>query len=333
MASVPVTLIFSDGVSHRLNLEPGSNVVKEAANEGLNLLTDCSNGQCGTCAARLCSGAIDLADYDPAVLPNEDRDDGGILPCVSRVTGPCVIEFPYESTEATAEQPDPVRGTVIAIDQIATETVRLEVQVPASIVFEPGQYVRMRPPGTDAWRSYSMASPSGSTRLVFYIRVVAGGSFSGWLSGAAKPGAELEVSAPHGAFFLRDEPRNRLFIAGGTGLAPFLAMLDAIQGSEALKAQRTTLLMGARTPGHFFAKEELDRYSAAIPGLEVRFAAETDAGGGCHAGFATDLIKELKLDATTRVYLCGPPPMVDAGRNAAVAAGVVRNDVLCERFT
>src|SRR5262249_43550800 len=160
-------------------------------------------------------------------------------------------------------------------------------------------------------------------RLVFYIRVVPGGSFSTWLSNEAKPGAELEVSAPHGAFFLRDEPRNRLFIAGGTGLAPFLAMLNKIRESEGLQAHRTTLLMGARTPGHFFAKEELERYRVEIPGLDVRFAAEAEASEGCHAGFATDLLKELKLDVSTRVYLCGPPPMVDAGRNAAVAAGMV----------
>jgi benzoate/toluate 1,2-dioxygenase reductase subunit len=70
-AFVPVTLLFADGVSRRLAV-PGGGKLIDAANEaGLNLLTDCSNGQCGTCTAQLVSGTVDLDDYDPAVLPDE----------------------------------------------------------------------------------------------------------------------------------------------------------------------------------------------------------------------------------------------------------------------
>src|SRR3546814_16999761 len=86
----------------------------------------------------------------------------------------------------------------------------------------------MRPPGSEEWRSYSMACCSGAQRLAFYIRLVEGGSFSTWLTESAQVGGHLELSEPHGSFFLRHEARPRLFIAGGTGLAPFLAMLESI---------------------------------------------------------------------------------------------------------
>ena len=66
--------------------------------------------------------------------------------------------------------------------------------------------------------------------------------------------------------------------------------------------------------------------------LERVRAAEANPGEQCSEGYATDLIKKLNLDPNTRVYLCGPPPMVDAGRSAAVAHGVPRAEVLCERF-
>ncbi|MFZ3118019.1 MAG: 2Fe-2S iron-sulfur cluster binding domain-containing protein [Variovorax sp.] len=327
--NIPVTLLFADGVSHRLAVPSGGKLIDAASGAGLNLLTDCSNGQCGTCTAQLVSGTVALDDYDRAVLPDEDRASGTVLPCVCRVSTACAIEFPYDSTEATSEEPLPVAAEVTAVEQVASETYRLEVKVPNAVVFEPGQYVRITPEGADFHRSYSMANVPGSDRLQFFVRLVPDGAFSDWLVGA-KPGDRLELSAPHGTFFLRHEDRPRLFVAGGTGVAPFLSMLRAM--AEHPPAQRTTFLIGARTPGHLFAVEELKSLGERLNGVDLQIAVERDAQPGCHTGYATDLIERLGLDPNTRVYLCGPPPMVEAGRRAAEAVGLKRADVLCERF-
>jgi 3-phenylpropionate/trans-cinnamate dioxygenase ferredoxin reductase subunit/benzoate/toluate 1,2-dioxygenase reductase subunit len=326
---IPVTLLFADGVSHRLAVPCGGKLIDSAAEAGLNLLTDCSNGQCGTCTAQLVSGSVELDDYDTAVLPDDDRASGSVLPCVCRVNGACAIEFPYDSTEALSEEPAPIAAQVVAVEQVASETVRLEVQVPQQVAFEPGQYVRIQPTGTDVSRSYSMANVPGTDRLQFFIRLVPGGAFSQWLAGA-KAGDAVELSAPHGSFFLREEDRPRLFVAGGTGVAPFLSMLRSLAARPS--PQRTTLLIGARTPGHLFALDEVQALRDQLNGLDLQIAVEQDAQPGSHHGYATDLIPQLGLDPATRVYLCGPPPMVEAGRRAAEAAGLKRADVLCERF-
>lgn len=327
--AIPVTLLFADGVSHRLAVPCGGKLVEAATEAGLNLLTDCSNGQCGTCTAQLVSGAVDMDDYDKAVLPDSDRSSGTVLPCVCRVTSACAIELPYDSSEAMAEEPAPIAAQVTAIEQVASETVRLEVRVPEAVVFEPGQYVRITPEGADFHRSYSMANVPGTDRLQFFIRLVEGGAFSEWLSGA-KAGDRVELSSPHGTFFLRQENRPRLFVAGGTGVAPFLSMLRSMAVQR--PAQRTTLVIGARTPGHLFALDELKQLGKELDGVDLQIAVEQDPQPGCHAGYPTDLIPKLGLDPATRVYLCGPPPMVEAGRRAAEAAGLKRGDVLCERF-
>ncbi|WP_240787062.1 2Fe-2S iron-sulfur cluster binding domain-containing protein [Ramlibacter rhizophilus] len=326
---IPVTLLFADGVSRRIAVPQGGKLIEAAIESGLNLLTDCSNGQCGTCTAQLVSGSVDLDDYDPAVLPDEDRADGTVLPCVCRVSSACAIELPYDSSEALDEEPEPIPAEVTAIDAIASETWRLEVQVAQPVVFEPGQYVRITPAGADFHRSYSMANVPGTERLQFFIRQVPGGAFSEWLAGA-KPGDRLTLSAPHGTFFLRDEDRPRLFVAGGTGVAPFLSMLRSMVGHP--PPQPTTLVFGARTPGHLFALDEIEQLRGQLQGVDLRIAVEHDAQAGCHSGYPTDLIPTLGLDPSTRVYLCGPPPMVEAGRHAAEAAGIRRADVLCERF-
>lgn len=325
---IPVTLLFADGVAHRLSVPCGGRLIEAASEAGLNLLTDCSNGQCGTCTAQLVSGAVELDDYDTAVLPDDDRATGVVLPCVCRVSSPCAIEFPYDSAEALSEEPPPIPAEVVAIEQVASETMRLEVQVAEQVAFEPGQYVRIQPEGTDISRSYSMANVPGADRLQFFIRIVPDGAFSKWLA-TAQVGDKVELSAPHGSFFLRDEDRPRLFVAGGTGVAPFLSMLRSL--AERPSPQRTTLLIGARTAGHLFALDELEALRE-VNGVELRLAVEQEPTPGCHQGYATDLIEQLNLDPTTRVYLCGPPPMVEAGRRAAEAAGLPRADVLCERF-
>lgn len=327
--TIPVTLLFADGVSHRLSVPCGGRLIDAATESGLNLLTDCSNGQCGTCTAQLVSGTVDLDDYDPAVLPDEDRACGTVLPCVCRVNSACAIELPYDSTEALSEEPAPVFAEVTAVEQVASEIFRLEVKVPEAVAFEPGQYVRITPAGAEFHRSYSMANVPGTDRLQFFIRLVPGGTFSGWLS-QAQAGDKVELSAPHGTFFLRQEDRPRLFVAGGTGVAPFLSMLRAMVDHP--PAHRTTFLIGARTPGHLFALDELKRLEEQLEGMDLQIAVEQDAQPDCHAGYATDLIPRLGLDPSTRVYLCGPPPMVEAGRRAAEAAGLKRADVLCERF-
>lgn len=326
---IPVTLLFADGVSHRLAVPCGSKLMDAATQAGLSLLTDCANGQCGTCTARLVSGTVELDDYDRAVLPDEDRAAGAVLPCVCRVESACALEFPYDSTEALSEEPAAISAEVTAVEPVASETVRLEVKVPEAVVFEPGQYVRITPAGADFHRSYSMANVPGTDRLQFFVRLVPGGAFSQWLA-QAKAGDPVELSPPHGTFFLRQEDRPRLFVAGGTGVAPFLSMLRAMAADP--PAQRTTFLIGARTPEHLFALDELKDLERQLHGMELQIAVERNAQPGCHAGYATDLIPQLGLDPSTRVYLCGPPPMVEAGRRAAQAAGLARADVLCERF-
>lgn len=327
-----VTLLFADGVAHTMRVATGGNLVEAAAADGLALLTDCKDGRCGTCTGHLCSGTLALDDYDRAVLPDEDRDAGTVLPCVAHIEGPCVVELPYDFSEACAEEPPSHAGRVVSVRKVAEGIARLEMEVMEPMVFQPGQYVRMRPPGREAWRSYSMANPSGSLPLEFYVRLVPGGLFSEWLVHDAKPGSELEISAPRGSFFLRSEARPRLFVAGGTGLAPFLSMLASIETDRTLRAQPTILLLGVRTPQHLFAGAELALWKERLPDLQVHQAVETGIAEGCHVGYATDLIANLGLGRHTRVYLCGPPPMVDSGRNACVAAGVARGEILCERF-
>lgn len=325
----PVTLLFADGASVRVDVPQGGRLIEATKAAGLNLLLDCANGQCGTCTAQLTSGQVVMEDYDVAILPPEDRDTGMVLPCVCRVHQPCAIEFPYDATEAMREEPEPITGHVVTLEPAGQETVRLVIQVPQDMPFEPGQYVHLQPVGRDVVRSYSMSNAPGSNTLEFFIRLVPNGAFSTWLKDA-QVGDAVQVGAPRGTFFLRHEDRPRLMVAGGTGLAPFLAMLRQARGTQNIP---TTLIVGARTPAHLVAQQVLQDLASELPGLTIYQVVEEGMHPGGEQGYPTDLIARCSLDPATRVYLCGPPPMVEAGRKAVQAAGLNAADVLCERFT
>ncbi|MBV7485818.1 2Fe-2S iron-sulfur cluster binding domain-containing protein [Bordetella sp. BOR01] len=326
-----ITLIFSDGESRRFDAEPGAGLVPAAEQAGYHLLADCGEGNCGTCMASLLSGSVSLGEYDRYTLVDEDRASGAILPCVSSLDGPCVIEFPYEFSECMAAQAAPARGCIAGVQRVAAQTLRLDVTLEQAPDFLPGQYVHLGPPQADWTRAFSMANAPGADCLSFYVRELDNGRFSGWL-GQVDIGQEISVGAPRGAFFLRDEARPRLFVAGGTGLAPIMSMLQVLADSPAPEAP-LHIVVGARSGAHLFARDKLAELAARIPGAQVHWAAEHDAPAGCHAGRVTDLIEAMALAADTRAYVCGPPAMVEAVRQSVVKAGAAGTDVLCERFS
>ena len=123
---------------------------------------------------------------------------------------------------------------------------------PASIKFFPGQYVDFHVPGTEETRSFSMANISSleSGQLEFVIKVYPNGLFSEFLDTGVKPGDRLDITGPFGVFTLRDAPDSDLvFVGGGAGMAPILALLRSMASRGSRPAEDDLLLRGARPPG------------------------------------------------------------------------------------
>ena len=78
--------------------------------------------------------------------------------------------------------------------------------------------------------------------MSFLIRNVPGGLMSGFLTQRAKPGGTINMAGPFGSFYLRPIQRPVLMLAGGTGLAPFLAMLEKIAAEGGQRAAHSSHL-------------------------------------------------------------------------------------------
>ena len=140
--------------------------------------------------------------------------------------------------------------TIKDVQQLSDSTFSLVLQGEAlkKLVFLPGQYANLRVPGEEKHhRAYSFSSVSADRDSVsFLIRNVPGGLMSGFLTQRAKPGGAISMAGPFGSFYLRPIQRPVLMLAGGTGLAPFLAMLEKI-AAEGRAAHPIHLIYGVNT--------------------------------------------------------------------------------------
>ena len=176
-------------------------------------------------------------------------------------------------------------------------------------------------PGTASHRSYSFSSAPGADEATFLIRNLPGGVMSSYLGDRAQPGDAVTLTGPMGAFYLRPIERPQLWLAGGTGLAPFLSMLEQVaeQGSD----HPITLYYAVTRAADLVELDRVTALAKTIGNVTVItiLAAEDDAHE--RKGFVTDHVTGEDLnDGDCDVYLCGPPPMVDAVRAHFAKLGV-----------
>lgn len=165
----------------------------------------------------------------------------------------------------------------------------------ASIPFVPGDCMALFGADGRVSRPYSIASGNTEDTLRFLIRRMPGGEVSDYLAGV-QPGQEVRVSAPFGWFrpgaLWRERPF--VFLATGTGVAPFLSYLRS-----APPALPAAFLYGVR--------HAADRVEAA----GALCAVSREDAPGCHHGRITDLLDRLPLSVPHDYYLCGLDTMID----------------------
>jgi benzoate/toluate 1,2-dioxygenase reductase subunit len=144
---------------------------------------------------------------------------------------------------------------------------------------------------------------------------------SAWLAGEAQPGARMSFMGPNGSFFLREVRRPLLMLAGGTGLAPLLSMLEVLadQGVD----QPIHLIYGVTRDGDLVEIERLEALAARLPTLTWAACVADPDSAYPLKGYVTEHLVDHHLNAgDCDVYLCGPPPMVEAVRKFFQERGV-----------
>lgn len=227
-----------------------------------------------------------------------------------------------EPTQDPSHSAPRLRAQVVHADWLSPHIRNLVLKLPRSQEWTPGQYALIRVAPFE-WRPYSLASASGETaRFLIDVRTKGKGAA---FADSLEPGDKVELQLPLGNFEIHSEDaendeapsRRRIFIATGSGIAPFCAAFE-----EGIRADDLLLFGCANTD------EDLTlRLETPIPPIIRCITRESSTTA--FKGRVTDYLRITGIDQSADYYVCGSPAMVADVRRVIRSGG---GRVYCESF-
>jgi propane monooxygenase reductase component len=339
------------GDKHKVRFEPvgidievdeDDTILRAAFAQGVMLMHGCKEGQCASCKSFVLDGDdIELDKYSTFALPEFEKDEGFTLLCRAHAYEDLTIELlNYDEEMIRSGLPiQQAEVEVVSKDNVTHDMRHLVVKLiePRALKFFPGQYVDFTVPGHEATRSFSMANTSSleSGQLEFVIKIYPDGLFSEFLDAEVAVGDRLEINGPYGVFTLRDAPDSGLvFVGGGAGIAPILSLLRSMAERGIDRPAR--FYYGARRRRDLCFTDELTGLADKLPGFRYvpALSEPDDDEWDGETGLITDVVQRLEPDLSrTDVYVCGPPPMVEAALELLPEIGVGEKRIFYDKFT
>ena len=321
-------MTFSVTVSpsgHTFSVEPGESLLDAALRQGLAFPYGCRNGACGSCRGRIAAGSVSYPAGRPNGISEVEAERGYALFCHAHPQSDLAVEIEeIDSVQAIQVRTLPVR--VAEKRQLAHDVMLLGLHLPAGerLQFLAGQYVDVLL-RDGRRRAFSLANaPADDEQLELHVRLVPGGSFSGYVFRDLRERALMRIRGPLGSFYLRKDREGPIvLVAGGTGFAPVKAMLDelVVEGT----GRAVHLYCGVRSRRDLYMQPFVEGWRKRMPALRytpvLSDPMPEDEWDGC-TGFVHEAVLEDFPDlASADVYASGPPAMVDAVRRTFLARG------------
>lgn len=330
--SFQVALSFEDGITRFIKCADDETVADAAYRARINIPLDCRDGACGTCKSFCESGTYDGGDYIEEALTDDEAEQGYCLPCQMTPESDLVLQIPTTSDVAKTAA-GTYNATVIDIQRYSENTVgfTIDIENRDELVYLPGQYVNIKVPGTDITRSYSFSTGPSVEQASFLVKIIDGGVMSLYLRDRAQVGDKLEFTGPMGSFFLREPKRPALLLAGGTGLAPLLAILEKMKDDGV--DHPIHLIYGVNTDADLAGMDQLKAYAETLPQFTFDYCVADPNSVAPNKGYVTSLFEPKNLNGgDVDIYLCGPPPMVEAVREHLKSEGITPTNFYFEKF-
>ena len=236
----------------------------------------------------------------------------------------------------------PYNGRLSRWEEISPGLAIVAVQaIEEPFGFEPGQYATLGLMGTEKLIQRPMSISSSADDLSeyeFFIRHVESGAFTPLLW-ERSVGDLINLKGPKGKFLLQDDGRRALFVASGTGLAPFISMIETLRGRGL--ARDVVLLHGVSHDHDLAWRQQLTELEAG-DGFPLRYVGTVSRPQQCPDWTGctgrVETIVAAQLDAhgltpeTATIYLCGNPDMVSAVEEIAAQRGFLPEQVRKELY-
>lgn len=227
---------------------------------------------------------------------------------------------------------------LIARQEVADRTFAFHFEKPADFVFKPGQAIDLALPssGNDKLvHAFSLVAAPFEEELVIATRM-RDSHYKQTLANLSI-GTSVMLDGPFGSLTLSPtSKRPAVLVAGGIGITPFMSMVR--QAGRDQSTRSLTLLYSNRRPEDTAFLAELQALAAHHSHFHLLATMTDMASSSEHWDGATGPIDAEKISTSMQgldnpiVYLAGPPPMVEAMRNALADAGVEEDDIRDEGF-
>lgn len=224
---------------------------------------------------------------------------------------------------------------------LSEQTKHLEFAVEGTNQFHfiPGQFVsiqQLKPEGKTHTRAYSIAStPRTPASFDLCLNRVENGFLSNWLCDLEE-GATVQFHGPHGMFTLRQPHQDSVFIATGTGIAPFRGMVHWLfEKPERHTGREYWLVYGTRHEDGLYYRDEflaIEEAHSNFHYLPTLSRGRSEWQG--QRGYVQDHVREIVgTRRDMQAYICGLHQMVDANRALLKEElGWDRKQVVFERY-
>lgn len=315
-------------------LLPNETVLNGALRAGIDFPHSCKVGGCASCKCQLVSGKVRELTDKAYLLSTEEIREGYILGCQSVPLSDVVVKLPVNPL---AHQH--LEGTLVRQAELTHDISEVHIALDAPVRFLPGQYASVQALDTEIpARCYSFAHAAGeegTKEISFFVRRVPNGRMSHWMLDPSSLNRRVKLNASLGEFHLRPGSGALVCVAGGSGLAPLIALLEGAATTDAVK-RPVFLLMGARTQRDLYYVPEINalkqRWQAPFEFIPV--LSEEPAGSDWRGlrGWVTEALTPAITRAGAQGYLCGPPPMIDACIGIMASQGMEPDAIYFDKF-
>jgi ferredoxin-NADP reductase len=219
-----------------------------------------------------------------------------------------------------------------------TKHLELEVNGVTRFGYVPGQWLSVKattPEGEEITRAYSIASPpSDNGHIAFCLNRVDEGFMSNYLCNLGE-GSEIKFQGPFGNFILHPPLRDTVFIATGTGIAPFRSMLHWLLEDESrYQGREFWLLFGARREQDIYYREEFEQLAAKHDNFHFlpTLSRASDDWKGLRGYVQQHLGEIVGMRTDMHAYICGLDRMVKANRELLKNLGWDRTSIRYEKY-
>jgi p-cymene monooxygenase electron transfer component len=324
----------------RYEVPSGETMLEAALKNGVPFPHNCTVGTCGSCKCKLKTGRVNALTDFGYTLSQQEIAAGFILACQAIPKDP-LTQVEVESSAADAPKVESYEGRIVARETLTHDILKITIELNRPIHFVAGQYANIKYPNIRRARNYSFADApdrDGRKQINFFIRKVPRGAFTEDLFSGALDNVPIDVEAPHGNFHLHPGTSPMICIAGGSGLAPLLSVLEDARKSRVKRP--CAFLFGARTQADLYCLDQIQQLAQGwadqfvfLPVLSHE-AADTSWKGarGLVTQFITDAMPGIDW-ASAEGYMCGPPGMIDAGIASMTEVGMSIEKIFYDKFT